>query len=390
VVDSSFLNSVPTDILPDTDGTRNVGDWSSSLRWKSVDTVRVKTVYFNPDIDQDVLVFYNSPNSESRRLVLGYLASDSSTTTRNSAKLSLRGTYWDGSNSQSYYGDIFLRMLSTTPTAEIVFQINSNDYLKVGDNGIVSSQPADFGSLSIGGTSVIDSSRNLKNVSADASIITSGTFDEARIPHTFSNLVDLSGGLAIGGTTVINSSRVMSGVASVGEHMIPSSSNTYDLGSDTSYWRRVFSGVLRLVPSSAPTSPYEGDIYYNSSDKAIYYYDGSSWVKVGGTMLSTVSSGSITANGTEQTVYSTTSAGIYGGIIDTSNMASGDKVTLRLYVAINSTPTYVKVDTLDLEDAQTNPGVLIARTPAPYGFKVTLEQTAGTNRSYSYLIWKET
>jgi len=41
--------------------------------------------------------------------------------------------------------------------------------------------------LQISDTSVITSSRVLQNVTADASIITSGVFDEARIPHTFSN-----------------------------------------------------------------------------------------------------------------------------------------------------------------------------------------------------------
>ncbi|MCD6199455.1 MAG: hypothetical protein J7K15_12955, partial [Deltaproteobacteria bacterium] len=40
----------------------------------------------------------------------------------------------------------------------------------------------DIGSLKVGGTEVIDSSRVLKNVSADASIITSGVFDVDRIP----------------------------------------------------------------------------------------------------------------------------------------------------------------------------------------------------------------
>ena len=38
-------------------------------------------------------------------------------------------------------------------------------------------------------------------------------------------------------------------------------------------------GVLQPL-SSAPSSPKAGQLYYNSSDKAVYYYDGTKWVAV--------------------------------------------------------------------------------------------------------------
>ena len=42
-------------------------------------------------------------------------------------------------------------------------------------------------------------------------------------------------------------------------------------------------GTIRLEPqSSAPTSPAEGDLYYNSTDKKLYYYDGSGWKSAAG------------------------------------------------------------------------------------------------------------
>lgn len=51
--------------------------------------------------------------------------------------------------------------------------------------------------------------------------------------------------------------------------------------------------ALNLVyhkAASAPSSPVEGQVYYNTSDKKLYYYDGTSWVKATGiTKLSELS-----------------------------------------------------------------------------------------------------
>lgn len=66
-------------------------------------------------------------------------------------------------------------------------------------------------SFNVNGTQVLDSSRNLTNVQADASIITGGTFDSARIPtlnqyllsnaaDTATGLLTFNGGLVIGST----------------------------------------------------------------------------------------------------------------------------------------------------------------------------------------------
>ena len=79
---------------------------------------------------------------------------------------------------------------------------------------------------------------------------------------------------------------------------------------------------------SAPSSPTEGQIYYDSTggDKQIYVYNGSSWVALGGNKFDTIAvSGqtSVVADGTNDTL--TLAAG--SNVTITTN-ASTDTVTI--------------------------------------------------------------
>jgi len=76
-------------------------------------------------------------NYQANVIVAG-LKADSSNTLRDSGILSLRGAYWDSVAGASKDRDaqIFHRMLSTTPTSELVFQIAGTSYLRVGDRGV--------------------------------------------------------------------------------------------------------------------------------------------------------------------------------------------------------------------------------------------------------------
>jgi hypothetical protein len=53
-----------------------------------------------------------------------------------SGPLILRGSFWDGVASRDRDASIIHRMLSTTPTSELAFQIAGVDYMRVGDRGV--------------------------------------------------------------------------------------------------------------------------------------------------------------------------------------------------------------------------------------------------------------
>ena len=103
------------------------------------------------------------------------------------------------------------------------------------------------------------------------------------------------------------------------------------------------------------------------------------------------SKGTFTADGTEQTIREIARIGKVQGYIDFTNMASGDSVTIRSYVKIKSGGSYILQGQRALSDAQATAKLMhIFEFPTPqYGFKITLEQTAGTNRAYDWMIFME-
>ena len=169
----------------------------------------------------------------------------------------------------------------------------------------------------------------------------------------------------------------------------PASDNTYGLGSDSYAWRRVSSYIYRLVPTSAPSSPTEGDMYYDSTEKIVKVYDGSQWRDLLAS-IEIVAEGTHTpsALSTEETVFETTEKGKYAGYISVANLQSGDTVTINLYVILKSGGSYELYDSVTLSGAQTKTVVPIYEIPVSYGMKITLNQTAGTIRSYDYVIFR--
>jgi hypothetical protein len=102
----------------------------------------------------------------------------------------------------------------------------------------------------------------------------------------------------------------------------------------------------------------------------------------------TRSSGTIAANGTEQTVYENaapTANWIPDNLyIDLTNMALGDTIDIKVYCIIKVGGSYVLFDSQNYTGAQSVDGITIKGVPNRYGYKVTLQQTAGTNRNYDY------
>lgn len=72
------------------------------------------------------------------------------------------------------------------------------------------------------------------------------------------------------------------------------------------------------VLATAPSSPVEGQLYYNSSDSRLYFYDGSSWIDASGDIksLTTTTSDTLSVtneNGPNPTIATVTSAVTSGG-----------------------------------------------------------------------------
>ena len=97
---------------------------------------------------------------------------------------------------------------------------------------------------------------------------------------------------------------------------------------------------------------------------------------------------SLTADGTEQTVYQNNNPlGVFDPRkikIDMGNMAVGDTVVLRWYERISSGGALVQKDEMIFDDVQDPPLVNIELEPNRYGFRATLEQTAGVNRVFPW------
>lgn len=66
-----------------------------------------------------------------------------------------------------------------------------------------------------------------------------------------------------------------------------------------------------------------------------------------------------------------------------NNMDVGDKITVRVYDWDGNGTQYVKHDTFLFEDIQVNPSWFISFIPSQY-YKVTIEQTAGTYRTFNW------
>ena len=96
----------------------------------------------------------------------------------------------------------------------------------------------------------------------------------------------------------------------------------------------------------------------------------------------------LTATGSEQTVYAHVPASnveIPDTVhLDLTNMAEGDILVLRLYRKVKSGGAYILSDIKTFTGAQAVPGIKVQGEMTLYGWKVTMEQTAGVNRDYDW------
>lgn len=101
--------------------------------------------------------------------------------------------------------------------------------------------------------------------------------------------------------------------------------------------------------------------------------------------------GTITTDGTEQNLYiSDAPAGIIAPskiLIDTTTHTATETVVINIYYRLKSGGAYVLFKTYSLAAVQTPLGVCYDLTPNLYGVKVTINKTAGTNRTYDFEVY---
>lgn len=97
--------------------------------------------------------------------------------------------------------------------------------------------------------------------------------------------------------------------------------------------------------------------------------------------------GTLTADGTEQTIYEVTpSVTLVPDSITMSmaNMVTNDITTIRMYAKLKSGGSYELIDSQVYTGAKTIPAINITGQPNRYGWKVTLEQSAGVDKNYDW------
>ena len=101
--------------------------------------------------------------------------------------------------------------------------------------------------------------------------------------------------------------------------------------------------------------------------------------------------GTLTADGSEQLLFSTDEICATAMLlVNVDNMDVGDSISIRTYIRMKSGGGWILVDADTYADADGGlvDGLLADEgVPAsPYGARFTLEQTAGTNRDYDWLL----
>jgi len=89
---------------------------------------------------------------------------------------------------------------------------------------------------------------------------------------------------------------------------------------------------------------------------------------------------------TEHTLATVTDAGSYVLGVDVSNMALGDKLTLRINTKVRSVGTTRTTYIANYSNVQSTLNTLSIPIASPHEFVATLEQTAGTGRVYNWEI----
>jgi len=99
--------------------------------------------------------------------------------------------------------------------------------------------------------------------------------------------------------------------------------------------------------------------------------------------------GTVTMTGAEDTVFEVTSERMVEAYVDLTSMKAGDSIIVRQHMRIAPGGPYVKYGEVPFDDVQPFPLLWIVPKPGAYGVKLTIQQTAGANRTFPYAGFTE-
>lgn len=104
-------------------------------------------------------------------------------------------------------------------------------------------------------------------------------------------------------------------------------------------------------------------------------------------MTLTFTKGTVTTDGTEQTLFDTTSDNYFAAYVFLHNMVSGDTIEIRVYVLDDQASTMRLYDLYTKTGSQPSPALYLPTIPARE-YKVTIKRTAsgaGGDKVYNWL-----
>ena len=100
--------------------------------------------------------------------------------------------------------------------------------------------------------------------------------------------------------------------------------------------------------------------------------------------------GTLTATGAEDTIKEiTATVNKLHCFVDLTAMQAGDTIVVRQYMKIKAAGTFIKYADETYSGVQALPMLYVVTKPAKDGIRITIEQTAGTNRDYDWQTFQE-
>ena len=103
-------------------------------------------------------------------------------------------------------------------------------------------------------------------------------------------------------------------------------------------------------------------------------------------MPTLITDGSVTTDGTEQTLATDTSNKVFVLVIDTVNMANNDTIEIKLKTIVRSAGTERIAYYVMYANVQGEPIKYSIPVPANISFKATIKRLTGTDRAYPWAL----